>query len=80
MTPWMAARQLFDHYARRTNRKPAGWGEMKKLLRMVEEGSVLFSSAAQRRRRRNVAPADFPHPVYRSGFALAIPIPTRVQS
>jgi hypothetical protein len=22
-----------------------------------------------------VAPEDFPHPVYRSGFALAIPIP-----
>jgi hypothetical protein len=47
---------------------------------MIEEGSVLFSLAPPRGAARNVAPPDFPHPVFRAGFALAIPIPARVQS
>jgi CRISPR type III-A-associated RAMP protein Csm4 len=59
---------------------PQSWGDEKQLLRMVEEGSVLFSSTQPKGAARNVAPAEFPHPVYRSGFALAIPIPTRGQS
>ena len=59
---------------------PQASGDEKQLLRMVQEGSVLFSAAQLKGAARNVAPADFPHPVYRAGFALAIPIPTRVQS
>jgi len=59
---------------------PQSSGDEKQLLRMVEEGSVLFSASAPKGAARNVAPAEFPHPVYRAGFALAIPIPTRVQS
>lgn len=55
-------------------------GGEKQLLRMVQEGSVLFSASPPKGAARNVAPAGFPHPVYRAGFALAIPIPTRVQS
>jgi CRISPR type III-A-associated RAMP protein Csm4 len=59
---------------------PQSWGDEKQLLRMVEEGSVLFSASQPKGAARNVAPAEFPHPVYRAGFALAIPIPARVQS
>ena len=59
---------------------PLAPGGEKQLLRMVQEGSVLFSASQPKGAARNVAPADFPHPVYRAGFALAIPIPTRVQS
>ncbi len=56
------------------------WGEQKQLTRMIEEGSVLFSAAQPKGAASNVAPPDFPHPVFRAGFALAIPIPARVQS
>ena len=59
---------------------PHASGDEKQLLRMVKEGSVLFSASAPVGVARNVAPAEFPHPVYRAGFALAIPIPVRVQS
>jgi CRISPR type III-A-associated RAMP protein Csm4 len=45
------------------------WGDMKKPTRMVAEGSVIVAS---------VEPHEFPHPVYRAGFALAIPIPLHV--
>jgi CRISPR type III-A-associated RAMP protein Csm4 len=55
-------------------------GEEKLSSRMVEEGSVLFAESAPEGSVRNVAPAEFPHPVYRSGFTLAVPIPWRVQS
>jgi CRISPR type III-A-associated RAMP protein Csm4 len=54
------------------------WGEAKLSLRMVEEGSVLSSPSSPFGTVRNVAPDGFPHPVYRSGFALSIPIPWRV--
>jgi CRISPR type III-A-associated RAMP protein Csm4 len=53
----------------------ARWGDEKQLLRMVEEGSVIFADAPPNGAARNVAPEGFPHPVYRSGFALAIAIP-----
>jgi hypothetical protein len=56
---------------------PAGNGAQKKLLQMVEEGSVLAADAQPRGGAPNVAPDGFPHPVYRSGLALAIPIPLR---
>ena len=56
----------------------ARWGEPKKPTRMVAEGSVLVASAEPRGAVANVAPEDFPHPVYRAGFALAIPVPLSV--
>ena len=46
----------------------------KKQVRVIEEGSVLFA-AALRGRAVDVAPDGFPHPVYRAGFALAVPAP-----
>jgi CRISPR type III-A-associated RAMP protein Csm4 len=55
-------------------------GESKQLLRLLEEGSVVFASAAPQGSAKNVAPEGFPHPVYRSGFAVAVAIPSRVQS
>lgn len=61
---------------------PQASGDEKRLLHMVQEGSVLFSATKLKGVARDVAPENFPHPVYRAGFALAIPIPipTRVQS
>jgi CRISPR type III-A-associated RAMP protein Csm4 len=56
----------------------ARWGDHKKQTRMVSEGSVLVASAEPRGSAADVAPDGFPHPVYRSGFALAIPIPLSV--
>ncbi len=50
-------------------------GDAKKPTRMVAEGSVIVSASEPRGVATDVAPADFPHPVYRAGFALAIPIP-----
>lgn len=56
---------------------PAGSGAEKKLVRMVEEGSVLVAASAPRGAAPDVAPEGFPHPVYRAGFAVSIPIPLR---
>jgi hypothetical protein len=56
---------------------PARSGEPKKILHMVEEGSVLVAEAPPKGAARDVAPDGFPHPVFRSGFALAIPVPLR---
>ncbi len=56
----------------------ARWGDPKKQTRMVAEGSVLVASAEPRGAAADVAPEGFPHPVYRSGFALTIPIPLLV--
>jgi CRISPR type III-A-associated RAMP protein Csm4 len=50
-------------------------GDAKRPTRMVAEGSVLVASSALRGEATNVAPDDFPHPVYRSGFALALALP-----
>ena len=52
----------------------AAWGERKRLTRMIAEGSVIVSAAEPRGEATDVAPEGFPHPVYRAGFALAIPI------
>lgn len=57
----------------------ARWGDQKKQTRMVSEGSVLVASAEPRGSAADVSPEGFPHPVYRSGFALAIPIPLVVE-
>ncbi len=55
----------------------AGWGAEKKLTHMVEEGSVLVAGSTPLGGAPNVAPDEFSHPVYRSGFAVTIPIPWR---
>jgi CRISPR type III-A-associated RAMP protein Csm4 len=55
----------------------AGSGGVKRSTRMITEGSVLVSGAEPRGTATDVAPEGFAHPVYRSGHALAIPIPLR---
>jgi CRISPR type III-A-associated RAMP protein Csm4 len=54
---------------------PAGSGALKKLVHMVSEGSVLYAPAAPHGAAPDVAPEGFAHPVFRAGFALAIPLP-----
>jgi len=54
---------------------PAGSGELKKQIQMVAEGSVLYAEAPPRGSAADVAPDGFAHPVFRCGFALAIPLP-----
>jgi CRISPR/Cas system CSM-associated protein Csm4 (group 5 of RAMP superfamily) len=54
---------------------PAGSGELKKQIQMVAEGSVLYAEATPRGSAANVAPDGFAHPVFRAGFAVAIPLP-----
>lgn len=56
---------------------PQRSGEEKKTARMIEEGSVLAAAAPPTGAAPDVAPGGFPHPVYRSGFALAIPVPLK---
>ena len=41
---------------------------------MVTEGSVLFASAPPKGSAPDVAPEGCAHPVFRAGFAVAIPI------
>ena len=54
---------------------PAGYGEFKKQLPMVTEGSVLVAGETIRGAAPDVAPDGFAHPVFRAGFALSIPLP-----
>ncbi|HUJ21925.1 MAG TPA: RAMP superfamily CRISPR-associated protein [Bryobacteraceae bacterium] len=56
---------------------PIRSGDLKKTLNMVAEGSVLVSSNPVLGGAPDVAPDGFAHPVYRSGLALAIPIPSQ---
>lgn len=53
----------------------SGWGHAKRPTRMIAEGSVLVSPSELKGAAADVAPENFPHPVYRAGFALAIPVP-----
>jgi CRISPR type III-A-associated RAMP protein Csm4 len=53
----------------------ARFGELKKQVSMIEEGSVLYAAAAPRGCARDVAPDGFTHPVFRAGFAVSIPLP-----
>jgi hypothetical protein len=46
---------------------------------MIEEGSVLMAPVL-RGRAVDVAPDGFPHPAWRAGFALAIPVPLEVEA
>jgi CRISPR/Cas system CSM-associated protein Csm4 (group 5 of RAMP superfamily) len=63
----------------------AGWTDSaagsvkKKHVRMIEEGSVLMAPAL-RGRAVDVAPEGFPHPAWRAGFALAVPVPLEVEA
>lgn len=57
---------------------PVRSGELKKQLRMIAEGSVLAGAETLRGSAPDVAPDGFPHPVYRAGFALSIPVPAQV--
>jgi len=59
---------------------PVRSGDLKKSLQMVGEGSVLVAGNAVRGSAPDVAPEGFEHPVYRAGFALAIPIPWQAAS
>ncbi|MGA2593039.1 MAG: hypothetical protein ABSH32_24245 [Bryobacteraceae bacterium] len=52
----------------------AGFGERKKQLQMVAEGSVLVAGETIRGMASDVAPDSFAHPVFRAGFALSIPL------
>jgi hypothetical protein len=54
---------------------PAGSGELKKQIQMVAEGSVLYAETPPRGSAADVAPDGFAHPVFRAGFAVAIPLP-----
>lgn len=55
----------------------AAWGALKRETMMIAEGSVLVAAGPPRGEARDVAPPDFPHPVFRAGFAVAIPIAWR---
>jgi hypothetical protein len=52
-----------------------GSGGLKKQVQMVAEGSVLVAALGLRGSAADVGPDGFPHPVYRAGFAVAIPLP-----
>ena len=56
----------------------ARWGETKNSTLMIVEGSVLLAAGEPRGAARDVAPPGFPHPVFRSGFAVPLPVPWRV--
>jgi CRISPR type III-A-associated RAMP protein Csm4 len=56
----------------------ARWGEPKQATTMIAEGSVLLASSELRGAASNIAPEGFPHPVYRAGFAVTVPIPWKV--
>lgn len=53
----------------------AGAGREKKLTRVIIEGSVLAAQREPIGTAVDVAPEGFAHPVYRSGFALALKLP-----
>ena len=52
----------------------AGWGAPKRANQMIAEGGVLVAPVAPKGTARDVAPIGFPHPVYRAGFALTLPV------
>jgi CRISPR type III-A-associated RAMP protein Csm4 len=57
---------------------PSGFGERKKQLQMIAEGSVLVAGDSIRGTAPDVAPDGFAHPVFRAGFALSVPLPAQV--
>ena len=61
----------------RPHRKQPRVGRAQSRPPMIAEGSVLLASNELRGAASNVAPEGFPHPVYRAGFAVTVPIPWR---
>jgi len=59
---------------------PSAHGGLKKVSRMIAEGSVIFSGTPPDGEAVDVAPDGVSHPVYRAGFALAVPIPYKEAS
>jgi CRISPR type III-A-associated RAMP protein Csm4 len=57
----------------------AAWGEPKRNTRMIAEGSVLVAATEPRGSSADVAPEGFAHPVFRSGFAFALPVPLKIE-
>lgn len=53
-------------------------GDSKRSLQMVTEGSVVVARKPPRGTLADVAPPQFPHPVYRAGYAVGVPIAWRV--
>jgi CRISPR/Cas system CSM-associated protein Csm4 (group 5 of RAMP superfamily) len=53
----------------------AGWGDEKRLIRMVAEGSVLLAPTAPAGSAADVAPEGYRHSVFRYGFPVSIPVP-----
>ncbi len=49
-------------------------GSLKLASRMVEEGAVLVASSMPAGAAQDVAPEGSAHPVYRAGFAVALPV------
>ena len=74
----LEARQLHHCLASRPHRKRSRWGEPKRATTMIAEGSVLLAANELLGAASDVAPDGFPHPVYRAGFAVTVPIPWRV--
>lgn len=56
---------------------PVNSGSAKKLLTMIEEGSVLAATILEGS-APDVAPEGFPHPVYHAGWAFSIPVPLEI--
>ena len=50
-------------------------GSLKRSARVVAEGSVLVATCLPLGAAVDVAPAGHAHPVYRAGFAIAVPVP-----
>lgn len=50
-------------------------GTLKRSARAVAEGSVIVADSQPAGAAVDVAPAGHPHPVYRAGFAVAVPVP-----
>jgi CRISPR type III-A-associated RAMP protein Csm4 len=63
---------------RRGRMDGARGGGLKKAVRMVGEGSVVFAAAPPQGWAPDVAPEGAAHPAFCNGFALAIPIVWRV--
>ena len=59
---------------------PSRSGDLKKALNMIAEGSVLLADRPVQGAAPDVAPNGFAHPVYRAGFAFAIPVPWQAAS
>ncbi|MBY0505683.1 MAG: hypothetical protein K2X03_17345 [Bryobacteraceae bacterium] len=53
----------------------ASGGALKRSARVVTEGSVVVAGSLPGGAAVDVAPAGHPHPVYRAGFAIAVPVP-----